>query len=159
MAVKTIRRSGIGAAQCGENPEVTNKYVLAEAETIELSKGHPHVVTLYGVCLDSPETVMLVTEYCDLGNLYQVVAQPALCRYAFFEILHLAKQGVSGLIHLHSLRIVHRDIEARNSLIDSLGIVKVCDFGLAKVKPKGFESCYASKDVNQLLCCSQEPSS
>lgn len=48
---------------------------------------------------------------------------------------HLAYQVMSGILkgldHIHSLRIMHRDIKPDNLLIDSAGVIKISDFGLA----------------------------
>mmetsp|Transcript_9855 Transcript_9855/g.9777 ORF Transcript_9855/g.9777 Transcript_9855/m.9777 type:complete len:105 (+) Transcript_9855:515-829(+) len=42
------------------------------------------------------------------------------------------KQILSGLIYLHSLNILHRDIKGANILIDSEGTLKLGDFGCSK---------------------------
>ena len=38
---------------------------------------------------------------------------------------------LSGLKEMHSKNIIHRDIKPSNILINSAGVVKICDFGLA----------------------------
>lgn len=119
-----------------QQKRLTNEVILREAETMEMCKNHPHVVTLFGVCLDSPGNLLLISELCERGSLFDAVVKPRRSAFNFQETLELARQGVSGLVHLHSLDVVHRDIAARNFLLDSRGIVKVCDFGLAKIKPR-----------------------
>ncbi|CCH61282.1 hypothetical protein TBLA_0E02290 [Henningerozyma blattae CBS 6284] len=47
------------------------------------------------------------------------------------------KQVASGLQHLHSLGIVHRDIKDENVIIDSKGYVKIIDFGSAAYVKNG----------------------
>ncbi|GBG33887.1 Protein kinase, putative [Hondaea fermentalgiana] len=145
-----------------ENPSLlTNEVILREAETMEMCKNHPHVVTLFGVCLDSPHSLLLISELCERGSLYEAVVQPAVSAFSLVQTLVLARQGVSGLVHLHSLDVVHRDIAARNFLLDSRGIVKVCDFGLAKIKPSHRNgslehSAGASRRVNPLRWAAPE---
>ena len=44
----------------------------------------------------------------------------------------MALQIVAGVAHLHSKRIIHRDIKLHNIMLDSGGNCKIIDFGLAK---------------------------
>ncbi|TBU10213.1 protein kinase [Hamiltosporidium tvaerminnensis] len=53
------------------------------------------------------------------------------------KIIFLYKQALDGLEYLHSLNICHRDIKPLNILVDSDGILKICDFGSAKVLENG----------------------
>lgn len=50
-------------------------------------------------------------------------------QYFLYQILR-------GLLYIHSCGVIHRDIKTRNILIDSDCNVKICDFGLARLKMK-----------------------
>ncbi len=55
-------------------------------------------------------------------------------------VREIARQVLNGLSHLHGQNIVHRDIKSANILLYDEGVVRICDFGLAKHLPQdGFE--------------------
>lgn len=54
-------------------------------------------------------------------------------KFSVGDAVHLALASAEGLRHAHDLNMVHRDIKPDNILLTSKGIVKVADFGLAKV--------------------------
>ena len=49
------------------------------------------------------------------------------------DIKNLMKQLLDGLAYLHSKHIIHRDLKTSNLLLTNDGILKICDFGLAKI--------------------------
>ncbi len=151
-AVKRIKRFPESARE-----SLTNKEILKEAEAMEICKNHPHVLVLYGVCLDAND-IMFVTEFCEHGSLHDAVVKPREPAYSLTQTLRLARQGVSGLVHLHSLGpVIHRDIAARNMLLTASNTVKVCDFGLAKIKTTTSKhTSYSTSNINPLRWAAPE---
>ncbi|KAI5168735.1 negative regulator of the PHO system [Pancytospora epiphaga] len=49
------------------------------------------------------------------------------------NVMFLINQLVSGIHHLHMNSIVHRDLKPQNILVNSSGILKIADFGLARM--------------------------
>lgn len=98
---------------------------------------HPHIVTLYGACLEK-QRYALIMEYMPLGSLYKLlhvenVIMPWSDRY------FIALQTVRGINYLHQYQetILHRDIKSANLLLkkSAMGyLVKICDFGIAKTR-------------------------
>jgi len=76
-----------------------------------------------------------VTEFCPGGSLWNLIHNPQKS-YPWSSIVDMAKDTAAGLVYLHGHNppILHRDLKSANLLIDKSGGVKVCDFGLARVK-------------------------
>jgi serine/threonine protein kinase len=65
---------------------------------------------------------------CDLGYL----VRDREYRFSIYKIQQISKQILQGLAYLHRKNIAHRDLKPANILINSEGVVKIADFGLAK---------------------------
>lgn len=104
---------------------------------------HNNIVECLGhAILDSGKRLHVFMEYMPGGSLSSVLAQfgafdePTIRRYC--------RQLLSGLVYLHSLKIIHRDLKAANVLLGVDGVVKLSDFGSCKEliarRSTGFES-------------------
>jgi len=96
---------------------------------IIMENPHPNIVECYDVIRDSDNKLYIVMEYCDSGDLRDILKKPIKEKYTQFYFYQLA----SGLKYLYNLNIVHRDIKPRNILLtNSRRILKIADFGFAK---------------------------
>ncbi|CAL9060672.1 unnamed protein product [Musa banksii] len=93
---------------------------------------HKNVVQFIGACT-KPPSLCIVTEFMSGGSVYDflhkqkgVFKLPALLRVA----IDVSK----GMNYLHQNNIIHRDLKAANLLMDENEVVKVADFGVARVK-------------------------
>ena len=92
---------------------------------------HPNIVTIYEIG-QSSSSHFIVTEFIDGETLRAVLAGGAL---KLNEVLDIATQVASALATAHEAGIVHRDIKPENIMLRRDRIVKVLDFGLAKLAP------------------------
>jgi serine/threonine protein kinase len=93
------------------------------------SLNHPNIITVFEIGRSDNHT-FIVTEFVDGLTLRQ---QMRLERLKLGEILDVATQVASALVAAHAAGIVHRDIKPENIMVRSDGIVKILDFGLAKL--------------------------
>jgi len=73
-------------------------------------------------------------EFADMGDLLKIIKKRKITNNLFNEeeIWKIFTQIVSALSYLHKNKILHRDLKSSNILL-SHGIVKMCDFGIAKI--------------------------
>ena len=89
---------------------------------------HPNILTVYEIG-QADDTTFIATEFVDGITLRDHMRQ----RLKLIEILDIATQIASALVAAHAANIVHRDIKPENIMVRKDGIVKVLDFGLAKL--------------------------
>ena len=93
------------------------------------SLNHPNIVTIYEVeRIDS--TSFIVMELVDGKTLRDLVAEGGM---PVRRLLAIAVQVADGLARAHAAGIVHRDLKPENVMVTKDGLVKILDFGLAKL--------------------------
>ncbi|ANZ75144.1 BA75_01898T0 [Komagataella pastoris] len=95
-----------------------------------------HVVKCYALVKIPSSTSFtrgwgFILEYCKGGDLFDFIRKPNWKSVPLNEKFCLFKQLAFGINNLHESDIVHRDIKPENVLIDSRGVVKITDFGVA----------------------------
>jgi len=118
------------------NPDLADTEILkrfrAEA-TILARLNHPSIATIYEL-LPWETGLLMVMEFVRGRTLEQIAVstgrmQPELAASLVREVL-------SALAHAHRAGIVHRDIKPANVMVSEHGLVKVMDFGIARVRGK-----------------------
>lgn len=104
---------------------------LMEAQTMKRLH-HPHLIQLYAVCTQSAP-FYLITELMAKGSLLSFLQSQEGRTMNVPSLALLAVQVASGMAYLESQRYVHRDLAARNCLVGDGNVVKIGDFGLARM--------------------------
>ena len=90
---------------------------------------HPNILTIFDIGKED-STHFIATEFID-GQTLRSAQNRA--RLKLGEVLEIALQAASALSAAHAAGIIHRDIKPENIMVRPDGLVKVLDFGLAKL--------------------------
>ncbi|KEG14864.1 protein kinase [Trypanosoma grayi] len=94
---------------------------------------------------DEDQTIVIITEFADQGDLYRNLYKHNVERYlSEREVGMFFVQLLLGLDHIHSRRMIHRDIKTANIFLTSRGFLKLGDFG--------FSQQYDSTVSNPIAC-------
>lgn len=144
---------GMGCVYIAEDPERDRKVALKVMSSqhaldagmlarlkLEAAAGmkvqHPNVIETYRI--DSTGAVnYMVMELMRGISLHELVALHGPVKWQM--ACDIFRQVAKGLRAAHKLGIIHRDIKPANVLIDSNGVAKLLDFGLAKLEGKAGE--------------------
>ncbi|KAH7709764.1 Protein KIN-9 c [Aphelenchoides avenae] len=102
---------------------------------------HPHLVSMLGYVSDQ-RSPLLVVEYCSKGDLLHFIrdhSSEIIRGYQNSEGIKLRDlvsfgwQISNGLEYLNSMGCIHRDVAARNVIVDHANVCKIGDFGLCRL--------------------------
>jgi len=144
--IRLLGRGGMGEVYLARDPvldrDVALKVLSVEYDDIEARKRivrearaasrlrHPNIVTVFDAGEDNGRSYIAM-EYVSgdtLGDLIRRRAPLATARK-----LELVEGACAGLAHAHKIFVVHLDIKPDNLMLDETGIVRVLDFGIARV--------------------------
>jgi len=125
VAIKLLRPEAMGS-------EDRQQRFIREARAAS-ALNHPHIITIYEIDranIDGVERDFIVMEYVGGTALDEKLAEG---RVPMEETVRYAGQIADALAAAHEAGIVHRDIKPANVMLTDKGLVKVLDFGLAKL--------------------------
>ena len=103
-----------------------------EAKAIS-ALNHPNIATIYGVG-QAEGLRFLILEYLPGGTLRaKLEGRADGGKLPVLEVVDSALQIAQGLGHAHRRGVVHRDIKTDNVMLSEEGVLKVTDFGVAKI--------------------------
>ncbi|XP_015897873.3 serine/threonine-protein kinase STY8 isoform X1 [Ziziphus jujuba] len=123
VAVKVLKPERVTAEMLGEFSQEV--YIMRKIR-------HKNVVQFLGACTQHPN-LCIVTEFMSRGSLYDFLHK----QKGVFNLASLLKVAIDiskGMNYLHQNNIIHRDLKTANLLMDENEVVKVADFGVARVQ-------------------------
>jgi len=115
------------SAEVASNKDRLQRFTL-EARTVS-NLNHPNILTVYEFG-QTDSTSFIATEYIDGLTLRQHLSDR---RFKLIDVLDLAIQITAALNAAHEAGVAHRDLKPENVMVRKDHIVKVLDFGLAKL--------------------------
>jgi len=91
---------------------------------------HPNVCTIHALGTAADGRLFIAMEYVEGATLRERLAGRSL---PFRDAVAIAAQVAQGLEAAHAAGVIHRDVKPENVMIRSDGLVKLLDFGLAKL--------------------------
>jgi serine/threonine-protein kinase len=93
---------------------------------------HPNIIAIreFGVT-DDEKIPYLVMEFFDGKPLKHYAVNPGLLNYT--QKIHVLRQVADALCAIHAKGITHRDIKPHNILVNEQLLVKITDFGIARI--------------------------
>lgn len=110
-----------------KDPEMLNRFEKEARALAAIS--HPNILAIYDFQTNT-DTKFAVMELLEGETLRNRIVRAVLAEE---ETLKLAVAVIEGLAAAHSRGIIHRDLKPENIFITTEGIVKLLDFGLARV--------------------------
>lgn len=141
---RELGRGGMGAVYLAEQPglgrEVAIKQLIGSADPVALRRflqeaqvmaraSHPNLVQVHDLELMGAENY-IVLEFIRGQSLREWMMRGPVSPPQAFAVMHGILQALD---YAHKRAIVHRDMKPENVLISDEGVVKVADFGIARL--------------------------
>ena len=123
VAIKVLRQPSV------ETDTAVDRFLREGRAASALN--HPNIVTIHDIGVTDDGQSFIVQEFVEGQTLRTFLGEPMDVRTA----ADLGSQIARALTAAHAAGIVHRDIKPENVMIRPDGIVKMLDFGLARVAP------------------------
>jgi serine/threonine protein kinase/cytochrome c-type biogenesis protein CcmH/NrfG len=111
------------------DPEAKKRFIREARAASALD--HPNICTIHEIDETKNGQMFICMTYYDAETLKQKIENSPL---PIDEAINITIQVCRGLTKAHKLGLIHRDIKPANILITRDGIVKIVDFGLAKLE-------------------------
>ncbi len=121
VAVKVLAPGRTG------DPERRRRFIQEAQSASGLN--HPNIITIHDILADG-DTQYMVMEHVSGKTLHELIASG---RLPVAQVLQISTQMANALTAAHAAGIIHRDLKPANVMVTGSGLVKILDFGLAKL--------------------------
>ena len=144
---RVVAIKALPSAKSGD-PERRRRF-LQEAQAAS-GLNRPSIITIHDV-ISEGDTEFMVMEYVGGKTLNDLIPKGGL---RVPQALKYALQTADALNAAHTAGIVHRDLKPANIMVTDSGLVKVLDFGLAKLTDRGSQATHIGEDAETIAATS-----
>lgn len=146
--LKEIGEGGFGIVYLVESTNDQKKYALKQIEyenipikdkeriiqEIEIIRmcSHDNIIKIYGLS-KSNTSLNILMEYADNGDLFNYIEKYINHPIPEQDIINIFVQVCMAVKYIHDRKIIHRDIKPENIFLCKNGMVKLGDFGFARL--------------------------
>jgi len=106
------------------------KSIIQETSIMRLINESNYIIKYYGSYYShQSNTIWLILEYCSSGSAVDLMLSMERT-LSEVEVSTIMKMVLKGLIHMHKLNLIHRDIKGANIMLSEEGYAKLGDFGI-----------------------------
>lgn len=105
---------------------------LKEAKILE-AFNHPNIIRFREVYKTKKGKLCIVMDYADGGDLQKMIQNQRGRYFTESQLLDWFTQICLALKHMHDRKVLHRDIKCQNVFLTKNSIIKMGDFGIARV--------------------------
>ncbi|KAL0277007.1 UNVERIFIED_CONTAM: hypothetical protein PYX00_004441 [Menopon gallinae] len=174
---KEIGRGSFGKVYLIESRQTGIQYVLKQIDLNKMDKKqvktaskevevlsklkHSHIVR-YKESYEIGDRLNIIMEYCENGDLHKKIKEKRVMNECFSdnEIFDYFVQICLAVEYIHEQKILHRDLKTKNIFLTKGNLVKLGDFGVAKVLENSFElasTCIGSPYYISPEICENKP--
>jgi len=110
------------------DPDAKRRFILEAQATSALQ--HNNICTIHEIDETDDGQLFICIDYYEGETLKKKIEQGPL---KIEDVVDIAIQIAQGLVHAHEEKEIHRDIKPANIMITNRGVIKIVDFGLAKL--------------------------
>eukprot|EP00928_Gymnodinium_smaydae_P047337 TRINITY_DN31585_c0_g1_i1.p1 TRINITY_DN31585_c0_g1~~TRINITY_DN31585_c0_g1_i1.p1 ORF type:complete len:554 (-),score=147.92 TRINITY_DN31585_c0_g1_i1:24-1685(-) len=147
--IKVLGKGSFGKAYLVRNTETDTKCVVKQMETGMMGQkerseavkealllkrmDHPNIVRFQEVFMTRKGRLCIVMDYADGGDIHMEIKRQEGCLLAEPKVVEWFVQVCFALKHVHSRKVLHRDLKTQNIFLMASGQIKLGDFGIARV--------------------------
>ncbi|KAH8946396.1 hypothetical protein BDL97_12G092300 [Sphagnum fallax] len=139
MEIEDCHSSSSDSDAPSTTPSIERLQTFIQEVSIMRLVRHKNLVQFIGACSCWPK-LCIVTELMAGGSVRDLLDTRHRTSLDIAAAVKVFRDAARGMDFLHRRGVVHRDLKAANLLIDEHDVVKVCDFGVARLKPSPVSS-------------------